>query len=227
MGVYYASQNGLVMLNYYGMQNQTLSNMTKNIWLSEYKAASLIACRHRAQFLAINGTGVGFIIDYSEQRLGFMKLNTFNEATCVWNDEFSGDAYIMSGKKVYRWDSPNTDSLVYRWRSKKFYTPAPVSLGACQICAEPAIATPPTPGAAPPLDNGDSSLVLPDDTNAVFRLYAGSDQTLILTRKLDKPTDIFRLPGGFKAFDWQFEIVSRVAIHSIELASTMRELKGV
>jgi hypothetical protein len=226
-GVYYASQNGLVMLNYYGMQSQTLQTMTKNIWLDEYKARDIIACRHRAQYLAINGTGVGFLIDYAEPRLGFMKLNTFSEATCIWNDELSGDAYIMAGKKVYRWDSPDTEPLVYRWRSKMFYAPGPVSLGACQIVINPSVLVPPVVADPPPLDDGDLSLALPAGINAVFRLYAGSGNTLVHTRNLTKTNMIFRIPGGFKAFHWQFEVVSRVKIQSVELASTMRELKGV
>jgi hypothetical protein len=44
---------------------------------------------------------------------------------------------------------------------------------------------------------------------------------------LDEPRTIFRLPSGLKAFNWQFEIVARVPVHSVELASTMRELKTV
>ena len=227
MGVYYASQNGLVMLNYFGMQNQTLSAVTKNVWLNTYKAADIIACRHRAQYLAINGTGTGFLIDYSEQRLGFMPLNTFNGATCVWNDEYSGDAYIIANKKVYRWDSPNTGPLVFRWRSKQFYGPAPVSIGAVQISLDPSVATTIIP-VTPPLNNADPTLVLPDGVNAVFKAYAGPDgQYLIMTRNLTEPREIFRLPSGFKSFDWQFEVVSQVGIRSIEVASTMRDLRGV
>ena len=232
MGVYYASQNGLVMLNYFGMQNQTLSLVTKNIWLNDFKAASIIACRHRAQYLAVNGSGTGFLIDYSEARLGMMDLSSINGATCIWNDEFTGDAYIMGGdKKVYRWDSQNTGSLIFRWRSKQFYLPAPVSLGACQISLDPSVETV-LPTYAPPatLQNNDPTLVLPAGVNAVFNLYYGSttsSPTLLISKNLTKSRMIFRLPGGFKAFDWQAEIVSRVPVHSIELASTMAELKGV
>lgn len=229
MGVYYASQNGLVMLNYFGMQNQTLPTVTKNIWLTEYNAEHIVACRHRAQYLAINNTGEGFLIDYSEQRLGFMKLNTFLNVVCVWNDEFSGDAYVLADKKVYRWDSPSTAGLTYRWRSKQFYGQAPASLGAVQISIDPAILTPPPPVVVPPLDNGDLTLVLPAGINAIFRLYAGPGevQVLVHTQNLAKPREVFRLPSGFKAFDWQCEIVSRVPIHSIEMGSTMKELSGV
>lgn len=232
MGVYYASQNGLVMLNYYGMQNQTLSAVTKNIWLNTYKADSIIACRHRAQYLAINGSDTGFLIDYSEARLGFENLSTLYGATCIWNDEYTGDAYIMgSDRKVYRWDSQNTDSMVFRWRSKQFYTPAPTNLGAFQVSLDQSVltATPVTPPIN--IDNGDATLLLPNGVNAQFKLYAGSDnedgQVLVMTRDLTEPLQIFRGPSGFKAFVWQFEVVSRVPVISVQAASTMKELKGV
>lgn len=236
MGVYYASQNGLVMLNYFGMQNQTLSTVTKNIWLNTYRAASIIACRHRSQYLAVNGSGVGFLIDYSEQRLGFMNLSALNGATAIWNDEYTGDAYIMgSDKKVYRWDSQNTTQMNYRWRSKQFYGAAPVSIGACQISIDEDILTA-TPATIPgSLSNADSTLVLPANVNAMVNIYAGlaaeddnpSSMSLILNRNLTQPREIFRVPGGFKAFVWAVEIVARVRVFSVELGSTMKELKNV
>lgn len=228
MGVYYASQNGLVMLNYFGMQNQTLSNITKNDWLDDFHARNIIACRHRAQYLAINGTGVGFLIDYTEPRMGVMHLNTFNNAVCIWNDVYTGDTYIIADKVVYLWDSPTAGSLNYRWRSKQFYFAMPVSLGACQISLATAVETPPPTTVTPPMDNGDATLLLPDGVNAVFHLYAGPEgKHLIYTKILDKARMIFRLPSGRKVFDWQCEIVARVAVHSVELASTMKELKSV
>jgi len=231
MGVYYASQNGLVMLNYFGMQNQTLATVTKNVWLNKYKAATIIACRHRAQYLALraDASNTGFVIDYAEQRLGFTELSTFAGATAIWNDEFSGDAYICAAGIVYRWDSPNTQPLIYRWRSKQFYGVAPLSLGACQISSDPSIAT--ATASAQTLTNSDPTLVLPSNVNAVFNMYVGgggdNSRPPVFTRSLLVPREIFRLPSGFKAFDYQFEIVSRVPIHSIEVATTMRELKGV
>lgn len=228
MGVYYASQNGVVMLNYYGMQNQTLATVTKNIWLNEYKADAIVACRHRAQYLAINGTGTGFLIDYTEPRMGIVHINTFSAATAVWNDEFSGDAYVIANKLVYRWDSQNTGALNYRWRSKQFHAPAPITLGACQISLDPSVTDPPPASNPFPMNNGDTTLVLPTGINAVFNLYTGEDAaTLVMTRNLTQQLEIFRIPGGFKAFDWQCEVVSRVGIRSVDLASTMRELKGV
>lgn len=228
MGVYYASQNGLVMLNYYGMQNQTLTYVTKNIWLEDFNARSIIACRHRSQYLALNAPDRGFLIDYSEARLGMMNLSTFLGVISIWNDEYSGDALVMTnGGKVYRWDSPNTEPLTYRWRSKQFYATSPLSLGACQISLDHHV-TEALPPQGPPLGNNDPTLALPSGVNAQFRLYVGPDQqNPVMVRNLARPREIFRLPSGYKAFTYQAEIVSRVPIHLIKLARTMKELSGV
>lgn len=225
-GVYYASNNGLVMLSSFGVKNQTLDMLTIKQWVNDYAAADIIACRHAAQYLAINGTGVGFAIDYADKRLGVVDFNTFTDAVCVWNDIHNGETYVIAAGIVYRWDDPDaTDPLVFRWRSKQFYSPAPISIGAVQIALDPTVVTA-TAGDTPPLDNDDATLVLPDGVNALFRIYAGANLALIGTRHLRKATEIFRVPGGFKAFDWQFEVVSRVKIHSVELATTMHELSG-
>jgi hypothetical protein len=227
LAIYYASQNGLIQLTGYSMQSQTLQMVDKNQWLTRFKAANLVACRHRAQYLAINGTGVGFLIDYSEQRIGFIDLNTFANVVCVWNDEYSGDCYMMADKIVYLWDSPNTKPLTYRWRSKHYYTPLPISLGAAQVTLDLDIYDLPPTDTIPPLDNGDPTLVLPTGINATFKLLAGPASQVMLTCNLAKTQEIFRLPKGFKAFDWQVEVVSRAKITSIQLASTLEELKGV
>ena len=228
MGVYYASQNGLVMLNYFGMTNQTLSNITKNQWLTTFLAGSIVACRHRSQYLAINGTGVGFLIDYTEPRMGVVHLNTFNNAVCVWNDVYTGDAYIIADKIVYRWDSPTTAPLTYRWRSKDYLMAAPTSLGACQIEMAQAVEVAPPAVTPPLLSNGDTSLILPAGANAVFNLYAGSEaRHLICSKVLTKAQSIFRLPSGAKIFNFEVEIIAQTQVYSIQLASTMHELKNV
>jgi len=222
-GVYYASANGLVALNYFGAQNQTLTVVTRKSWLEEFKARSLIACRHRAQYLAVNGTGVGFIIDYAEQRLGVVSISTCVDVISVWNDVFTDATYMIASNKVYLWDSELTKSLVYSWKSREFWMAAPTTLGACQVTLDQSVTNPAPPGHVMPA----TDLVLPDGVNALCRVFAGDKLQLVLEQKLTKPTMIFRLPSGFKSFAYQFELVSRVPISSVELASTMKELKGV
>jgi hypothetical protein len=229
MGVYYASQNGLVMLNYFGMQNQTLSTLTKNIWLTDFHAANIVACRHRAQYLAINGTGVGFVIDYTEARLGIVMLNTFSNAVCIWNDVYRGDTYICADKKVYLWDSPDTNALVYRWRSKQFFLPSPTNLGAALVEMSSDVLAHPPVDPLTPLANADPSLVLPVGVNAVFRVLVdiAGDMVPVFECALTAPRNFLRLPSGFKEFTWQFEIVGRVPVFEVKLARTMKELAGI
>ena len=223
-GVYYASQNGLVLFTGYGMQNMTAGVVEKNEWLNYYHAEDLVACRHRAQFMAVNGTDQGFLIDYAEVRLGFEDLTTLKDVVCIWNDEYTGDTLMCADGRIYEWDCPDTPPQVYRWKSKQWFTPMPLSLGAAQVELDPQIYdTAPTDPI--PLDNGDPAMQLPAGINAQFRYYAGPKLTLIMTRNLTKQMEIFRLPKGFKAFDHQAEVLSRVPISSIQLASTLTELK--
>jgi hypothetical protein len=226
-GVYYSSPNGLVALNYYGAQNQTLSNLTREIWIKRFHGDNLVACRHRAQYLAINGTGMGFLIDYTEERLGICSVSPFVDVVSIWNDVYTGDAYIMANEVVYKWDSMDTPPLIYRWRSREFYFASPVSLGACQVSLDPEVLDPAPTDVVPPPDTPMENLTLPPGVNARFRLYAGPSQDLIHEEWLQQTRCIFRFPSGRKAFNWQFEIIARCSIHSVELASTMRELKTV
>lgn len=224
LGCYYASQNGLVILNYYGAENKTVGMLTNQQWLTDYKASSIIGCRHRSQYLALIDTGLGFLIDYAEDRLGIVHINTFANAVCVWNDIYTGDTYIIADKIVYRWDKPLEPPLTYRWRSKRFYLAKPANIGAVQLHMDPSILTATAPVDPPPLDNPDARLDLPDDVNCTFKLYA--DDVLKYTRNILLETDIFGPPSGYLAFTYQIEIVSRVPFISVELASTMKELKG-
>jgi hypothetical protein len=228
-GVYYASQNGLVRLDYSGINSQTTALISEDQWVGEYKAADIIACRHRSQYLAINSTGIGFAIDFADKRIGVVKLNPFNAALSVWNDEYSGDTYLLANGVVYRWDDPAGGVLVYRWRSKQLYGAEPVNLGAVQILLDKSVADTLDDVSTPVLFNNDPTLVLPSGVNAVFRVYAGQgdDATrLVHSRTLTRRLEIFRLPSGFKEFEWQCELVSRVPVFGIKLAPTMKELKS-
>jgi hypothetical protein len=228
LAVYYASQNGLIQISGYGMSNQTQQLVDKEKWQEVYHADQIYCARHRTQYLAINGTDKAFVLDYSDPRLAFQDLSTFKNATSVWNDEYFGDTYICAEKKVYRWDDTDQARLKFRWRSKRFFAPVPISLGAVQVTLGPEIDTvfhgqfPP-----PPLDNGDPSLALPDGVWGVVRYYAGPDFSLIMEHHLRYQQDFFRLPKGFRAFDHQIEIVSMVSVYSVQLGTTMTELRSV
>jgi hypothetical protein len=200
--------------------------MSKLNWVEDFHAGSIVCARHRSQYMAVNGTDVGFLIDYAEARLGVEHLSALEGVVCIWNDEYTGDTLVCAGGLIYEWDCPGMPPLNYRWRSKQFFTPMPLSLGAAQVELDPEVLDPP-PSGTPPLDNGDPLMQLPAGINAVFKYFAGPKLQLIMTRNLTKQMEIFRLPKGFKAFDHQVEITARVPVTSIQVAQTLEELKQV
>ena len=217
-GVMYSSQNGLIVTNYFKAELATLDTMSKDMWLTSYHGTTIKAARHRAEYIAIHEEGA-FIFDMTDKQTGWILVNHLDNATSIWNDEEEGNTYVMIGGEVYLWDNATMNKNTFTWRSKQFYRPAPVSIGAVHVTSSRRVddnTLPPDPGG-----------VLPDGVRVRFRIYAGSDFTLVMERDIQKPTDIFRLPSGFRAFDWQVEIIGRVRVDSIELASTMKELQGV
>jgi hypothetical protein len=234
LGVFYASQNGLVLLNAKGVVNQTTQVIGEDKWAREFALTTIIGVRHRSQYLALtpDGSGPGgtesnvyggWILDFAETRRGVVMLAILEGATAVWADDTTGDTFVIAGREVYRWDDLTSPKFTYRWRSKHLFTMAPGNFGAVQIALhdDVALVLPPVDS---PLDSGNPSLVLPDGVNATFRVFT---HTHAYTRDLKKRIEIFRLPSGFQSFDWQAEIVSRVPLYSIEFATTMRELRTV
>lgn len=59
----------------------------------------------------------------------------------------------------------------------------------------------------------------------VIRVYA--DGNLIMTRELVTSGEQWRMPSGFKADYWQFEIEAGVEVYSLQAATSPAELRGV
>jgi len=66
---------------------------------------------------------------------------------------------------------------------------------------------------------------LASDQYGLLRIYA--DDELVATREIRTSGEMFRLPSGFKASFWQFEIEARVHVTNVQLATSAKELAGV
>jgi hypothetical protein len=60
---------------------------------------------------------------------------------------------------------------------------------------------------------------------AIIRVYA--DDNLVMTREVITPGEQWRMPSGFKADFWQFEVESGVEIRSLQAATSAKELEMV
>ena len=168
------------------------------------------------------GTKPGILLWFADGRVALTELNPGNiEILNLITDIFNSE--VMTVRKtgadnpvVYLVDLRSEKKQAkYRWRSKMFKTDYLSNLGAAKVYWTPALGTPPV---------GDT----------VFRLYAGADSPQIedglplrFEQKMTQSGQMFRLPSGFKALYWQFEVEGYAFIDAIHAASSPRELRGV
>lgn len=253
-GVYYASQNGLVLASSMGFQVISQSVISQNEWLSEYVPRTITAARQGTKYIGISSPGEGFVFDSLDPRVSVVDLQGFANAQYIWNDAFTGLVYVMVDNGVYCFDTVSAPEVTYRWMSKEFTLPAPINMGAGLVYYDEFAYPPPndldnsyTPGeadayTAPPTDISvelaqvsseglpiwDGSfihdLALPKNTLCFFRVYAKRKLVFSMPVQSNKA---FRLPSGYKSDTYQLEVVSRRRIFKMAIAETARALEKI
>lgn len=248
-GVYYASPNGVVLVNQGTVVNVTRQYLTKDKWLSLTSVPTLRAARLGTTYYAwgsgrtgvfdinsfdnnafdqqdLSGTLTGVLIDPTDTRVAVTQLqtsapnNTFN----TMNDPWTGEVFLIRNGHVMWLDISDTDPShePYIWRSKVFQTPNRRNLGAIKIYFEVTDKLPtlnPTPNA---------NLVQTFDPTqqwGLVRVYA--DGVLVWTRELRTSGELMRLPSGFKSDFYQIEINAIVSVYNIQVAESAKELAKV
>lgn len=228
-GVYYASPNGLIFATAGGAQNITLNFISKDRWaellnLSQLRAGLLNGAYFvfsgviegvfqpdafqddAFQFEDFSGTRDGAIIGLDGiERTGFMPLHNEEPTYNVLQDPWTSELLLLRDGKVLVEDLTYDQQADYSWTSKIFQLAKPENLGVVKITW-----TPPVGDAVPA---------------ATFKTYANGK--LRQSRPVPASASIFRLPSGFKADNYQFQIDGNIVVHSIEVASTATELQGV
>jgi hypothetical protein len=206
-GVYYASNNGLIRANPYQVTNIIRPICDNKTWQSLVDTSNFRAVRFNDYYLGFNvspstKTG-GILIDTSDQRVSFIKSAL--SVTNIQQDLFSTNANYIVGTAVNVWDSPSTTPPnTYTWKSKKFQLPFADNLSAGKIFFDS--------------PNGISSPPI------VLTVYA--DDRLVLTRNVTISGDLIRLPSGFKADTYQFQVQGQGVIHSMQFGTSVKELRG-
>jgi len=108
--------------------------------------------------------------------------------------------YFAQGPSIVRFDDGLP--LVATWRSKTFRLPMHDNFGWAQVICKSYVTLP-----SPP------------------RLQVFADGVLHYTKTITGP-DQFRLPAGFKAMDWEFEIDGVVSFTEVFIASSSAELQS-
>jgi len=227
-GVVYASQNGLINVGPSGINNVTQGLVTREEWLKNYMPQYLRGVRYQGGYLALRmppspGLRSGFFIDPSELKVAVTEFSEMANVRNLVTDWWSGEIFLlMTDGNIMQWDPPldsaghsNQDLMPVRWRSKEFQFPYNENFGAYSIYWDPARYS------ANPYGAG----VLP--VGQQVRLKVWANRFLVYDQEVPRCGQPVRLPSGFKADLWQFEIAARAPVYSLHVASTMKELRSV
>lgn len=176
------------------------------------------------QKIDFTGAGDGALFDLKDVRVAYVELTSTDPIFNVWADPWTGEVLIFRSGKVYWVDVTHLGTMPfdpYVWRSKTFTMPNKRNLEAVRVWFEI------PPGTASPPSTRNTNLVqtLGSTQYGLVRVYA--DGNLVCTRELRTSGEFMRLPSGFRATYWQVEIEARVAVTSIEVATTAKELIDV
>jgi hypothetical protein len=219
-GVIYASQNGLVLVGPGGIQNVTEKLITREDWLRDYAPAYIRAQRYQNGYLALRNLPSpnlhsAFFIDPTELKVALTEISDMETVVAVNHDIWSGEVFMLDQAQVKRWDAPSTQLMPVLWRSKEFQYQFQENFGAYAIYWDQARYS----------NNAFGDHFIDPTTQVRFRVFA--DRRLVYDEDVPRNGRPVRLPSGFKADIWQFEIRARAPVYSLHVAPTVKELKGV
>jgi hypothetical protein len=169
-------------------------------------------------------------------RLGFNALTSPLEWDIdnVVLDVWTGTGLLVGDGSVWYYDfgDADPDLTTYTWKSKIYQPNTRKSFEAMKVFFT-------VPSTQEPLnefiyEQPATDVVwesaLPADRYGFLKTYADVDDDgemiLVDCREIRKSGQVLRIVSGFKADNWQFEIVGRVAISNVQIATTVKELGG-
>jgi len=219
-GVIYASQNGLILVGPGGIQNVTEQLITKDEWTKDYAPQYLRAVRYQNGYLALRmpplpTTRSAFFLDPTDLKVALTELTDFENIVAINVDFWSGEVFPLKAGMIQRWDPPTNDLMPVLWRSKEFQFQYQENFGAYAIYWDDARYS----------NYNFGTSVMP--TTEKVRLKVFADRRVVYDQQVPRNGRPVRLPSGFKADIWQFELRGRAPIYSLHVASTMKELRNV
>jgi len=172
-------------------------------------------------------------------RLGIMPMTSpyGYDIDNLFIDPWTGQGVLIMNGAEYWYDfSDQAPSIQpYDWLSKKYQEVAKKNYSALRIYFTVPPNTPaqnPNPNIQPAYD--PSWDTLQDGQWGIVKVWADPDDgthagnmVLVMARELRKNGQVMRVPDGFKAENWQIEIMARVVISNIQVATSVQELGQV
>lgn len=245
-GVYFSTPAGLALVQPGGLLLVTKELIRKDKWNALVSITTLRAAALNSGYYAFGqivpgvfqedafqesmvqqddfgGALNGLLIDPTNSSVAFNLLTSETPIVNIQTDAWSGEVFIIRGGYVEWLDISDVQQPrnPYVWRSKMFQTSFKKNFQAAKIFFN----IPPGTPAQNPVRNINQVQTLAADQYGLFRVYA--DGLLVQTWEIRTPGEQIRLPSGFKADFWQFELEARVEVTDFQVATDPTELQAV
>ena len=236
-GAYYASPNGVILLNSSGTTSMTEFIYEKEFhnslqpwnWAAGHYGMSYVS------FIKGNGlTGVdpdgftlhGLVLDKEDKNTPFCYLHFPTTIVNMYFDEISGQLFeILSDGRVMQWNPPIGDPGTtilwdWMWRSKQFRLAFPASFKAIKTI----FVVPPEVQITLGPRNTDQNQVY-DPATQYLTIKVFADGKFVMVKEQQKSEEILLIPDGFKATLWELELQGQVEVQHLKMATSVKELK--
>jgi len=217
--VLYAAPDGLVAVS--GSTGEVVSRglISVDQWSTSFHPALIRAFRHEGTYVAFYNNGGslgGWVYDPRASEASFSTITLSAEVRGGFEDPKSGQLFVIEGNKIRKYRGGASNNTL-TFKTKKFVTPAPVSMAWVSVHAE---AYPVTVKVY-----GDGALISNYTLSESSGVYTQATTTPsgISNGTLREP--IMRLPSAV-ASEWEVEVSGAVSINEICLAQSMDEIRG-
>jgi len=132
-GVFYASQNGVVLATEHGAQVITKPLISRTEWQNRYDPAAMQAAVNGQGYIARYTHSDGLIIGPEVGNGAMVDIGNLSYIETLQTNHHDGEVYVIRNGGLYQWNVSSADSIQYRWESKTFETPYPLNFGAFKI----------------------------------------------------------------------------------------------
>lgn len=245
--VLYASEDGIGSLSAGGQRLLTAELIDRDTWRAFFAPNALVAARDGdSNYIAFGPSGRGFEIDFNDLSRGVFVADPYAIPFGAFDQDAEGRrALYTSGDRIYTYGASGAPSSAFVWRSKEFFMTKPLNFGVAQVNFEgsPNNASSPVhvpddtlpqrrrlgdatfePWQSDPTANPDPRLPPTGNPAIEFALIADGVERF---RQVVQPNRPFKLPSGYKAQVYQFEISGQARVSRVMIAETERELEAL
>ena len=230
-GAYYASPNGIQLLNTGGT-----TNITQGIYEKEFHYTltpqNWTSGKYGLTYAAFikgpppNGHG-GFVLDQTDSNVPFSYMHFNANVLNSYSDELSGQLFILrQDGTVVQWNPPIpvpdvSTLLAWTWKTKQFRFTTPQQFKAFMVLFE----VPPEVRINLGARNTDQGQVFnPNTQYLIIRVWA--DGRPVVVREIQNSGEVLLIPGGFKAEIWEFQFEGQIGMKFFKVSSSVKELRA-